>query len=516
MSYHVIGIGGSGAKGVEALVHLCAAGLMPDGELNVFFIDPDISNGSLERAQSTLQQYRDCKDIALGKTDLFKTRITQASPGVWSPFGEKATPNLESFFRYSALKAKYESAAHLFDVLYSPQERKVVLDEGFLGHPSIGAAVMAKNVKLEEVEPWKTFRTKVDSEARSGGGCKIILMGSIFGGTGAAGIPTIARLIREEFAEYENIRIGGVLVLPFFSFLSAEKQLSDGRLFKLNPENFILNTQAALRYYHNQNYLDCFDAVYLMGEHTLVDVKNTSAGGNTQNNDPHFIELYASLAVLDFFKNIDKKMKNKEFKDRRYNMVARKDVKRMEWNDLPDDNIGNTVKRAIGRLTHFAFAYLKVYYPMLQDIRKNGNSYRAPWYVQFFERKKVSLEDDKVQQRLGNMKTYCETFLRWFANIHNSSDEMKVEFCQFTAFSELEDRTMKLFPAEQFKAQDFENLISMEGKEDPHGLDRLWQRMCDARVRDRNADELGKFFNALFRECMVSGEAGDKEVSDGK
>jgi len=33
MNYYVIGIGGTGAKCIEALTHLCAAGMMPDGEL---------------------------------------------------------------------------------------------------------------------------------------------------------------------------------------------------------------------------------------------------------------------------------------------------------------------------------------------------------------------------------------------------------------------------------------------------------------------------------------------------
>jgi hypothetical protein len=32
MSYYVIGIGGTGAKCVEAFIHLCAAGLMPDNK----------------------------------------------------------------------------------------------------------------------------------------------------------------------------------------------------------------------------------------------------------------------------------------------------------------------------------------------------------------------------------------------------------------------------------------------------------------------------------------------------
>lgn len=501
MSYHVISIGGSGSKSVEALTHLCAAGLMPDGDLNVLFVDPDLSNGSLQRAQVTLQHYLECKKNNLGKTDLFKTPITIAKPDVWTPFEKNINPTLENFFHYSILKTQNEAAAHLFDILYSPDEKSVMLDEGFLGHPSIGAAVMAKNITLSESEPWKTFRKKVELEAKSGGS-KIILMGSVFGGTGAAGIPTIARLIHKEFEKYENLKIGGVLLLPYFSFISAEKKLKDGKIFKLSPENFILNTQAALKYYHNQNYLDYFDFVYLMGEHTLLPVKNTSAGGNTQSNDPHFIELYASLAAVDFFRSIEAKAADEQLKERKYAMIARQELKRLSWNGLPDDNSGNTVKEKLGRLTRFAFAYLNVYYPMLEDIKKNGLSYRAPWYVQFFERRKISIEDDKVQERLDNMKAYCETFLKWLACIQQSSDELKIELVQYNAFSEQVDRNVKLLPAEKFKAPDFENLISMDTREDPNGLSRLWERMCDARVRDPNADEVGKFFHALFRESL--------------
>jgi hypothetical protein len=57
MSDYVISIGGSGAKCVEAILHMSAAGLMPEGELNVIFVDPDISNGNLQRAQNILQLY---------------------------------------------------------------------------------------------------------------------------------------------------------------------------------------------------------------------------------------------------------------------------------------------------------------------------------------------------------------------------------------------------------------------------------------------------------------------------
>ena len=46
MGYYAIGIGGTGAKCLESLIHLAAAGMMPDGDLHLLFVDPDTSNGS--------------------------------------------------------------------------------------------------------------------------------------------------------------------------------------------------------------------------------------------------------------------------------------------------------------------------------------------------------------------------------------------------------------------------------------------------------------------------------------
>ena len=71
-----------------------------------------------------------------------------------------------------------------FEVLYSEKERTTQLHEGFRGHPSIGAAVMAQTV-LGGGEPWKTFNSKVAKDPNP----KIFLAGSIFGGTGASGLP---------------------------------------------------------------------------------------------------------------------------------------------------------------------------------------------------------------------------------------------------------------------------------------------------------------------------------------
>ncbi|MBI1925183.1 hypothetical protein HYR99_13155, partial [Candidatus Poribacteria bacterium] len=363
MNYYVIGIGGTGAKCIEALTHLCAAGMMPGAEkmpdgtlsppvkLYALFVDPDKANGNLERARTTLDHYVDCKQLKLGNTNFLKTEIVRPKPDVWSPFDDGSPSRLDHFFKYYDLETTHPAAAHLFDVLYSPAEKNTQLDQGFRGHPSIGAAVMAKTIQLGQDEPWKTFREQLGNDTKVSGGAKIFLFGSVFGGTGASGLPTIARLIRDEKEIAQtNLRLGGALVLPYFSFTGSTKEL------KASSENFLMNTKVALKYYNPERMSGIYNAVYLFGDESPSPV-DFHIGSGDQKNEPHFIELYAALAAIDFFKSQDPKG---------YSMLARHEANQLNWNDLPDGNEGNTIKQQMGHLARFTFAYLSVYLPMLE------------------------------------------------------------------------------------------------------------------------------------------------------
>ena len=104
--------------------------------------------------------------------------------------------------------------------LYHPEEElELELDEGFRGRPSIGSAAILS--RIHENEPfWQTIFNSIDS-AKQGHEVRIFLVSSIFGGQGASGFPSIARLIRrilEQKGIKEGVYIGGALMLPFFSF----------------------------------------------------------------------------------------------------------------------------------------------------------------------------------------------------------------------------------------------------------------------------------------------------------
>ncbi len=500
MSHYVVGIGGTGAKCVEALIHLCAAGLMVDSkQLFALFVDTDGSNGSLGRAQTLLQNYKACHEMQRGATNLFKTPVRIARPDVWSPIDDKPA-RLDEFFRYDTLAQRNKGIAHLFDILYSNEEKKTTLEKGFRGHPSIGAAVMAATVKLNQEEPWKTFRDQIALDVRTGEGATVILCGSIFGGTGASGVPTIARLITEEFKSQfgaSRFRIGAILMLPYFSF---DKVREQG--IKADAEDFLLSTQAALNYYHQQNTLDVFDAVYLMGSDSLTPMRASSLGGPTQENEPHLLEMYAALSAISFLNN----------EVRGYPMVARDKNSHVTWEDLPYTAGFAVLKQRIDELARFAFAYLSAYYPMLEDITAKGRGYRAPWYINFFQRKGVDLKT-ALDAELKQIKIYCESFLQWLANVEFSisrangdNQENLVNYLPFARVVKDDDgkQGVQLKSNRDFDTAAFSNLLNSLQKEKSEAMTQLWQRLSESSTRIPNAEGVGAFVNALYRECQAT------------
>ncbi|HZE72493.1 MAG TPA: tubulin-like doman-containing protein [Pyrinomonadaceae bacterium] len=496
MSYYVIGIGGTGAKCVEAFIHLCVAGLMPDNNtLFSLFVDPDGSNGSLKRAGQLLQNYYDCKRIKLGQTDLFKNELRIAKPDVWSPLQNKPH-QLDQFFNYNTLHNN--GAAHLFDVLYSPKEKQTSLECGFRGHPSIGAAVMAASVELGSEEPWATLREQLRLDVGSGQEARVILFGSIFGGTGASGVPTIGRLVNNEFSRQlknNRFKLGSVLMLPYFSFEPVKNER-----MRVDADTFLLSTQTALEYYHRQDELKICNAVYLLGNETLKPMRTSSIGGQQQENEPHLLEMYAALAAIHFFTN-----------DRveGYPHIARENKEKTLWSDLPHDRGFVHLKRKINQLAQFAFAYLSSYHPILKSINERGDEYRAPWYVNFFPRKKVDLKIS-MEGELKQVKTYCESFLLWLANIEQSQgkdnsagSENLINFNAFAQVSADEDGrpNIKLKAPQSFDLDAFGNLLLPITKERPRALTELWEKMSNAKVKDTKAEGLGRFIRALYDNC---------------
>lgn len=435
MTIYLIGIGGSGAKCVESVVHLASVGLFPQEPIKVLFIDADESNGNVERARNSLNIQTACQRIlsAIDKQQCPWMQTSIKSFDLWSPFAKNSlNKELSAFFNYNNIKQSEPALANLFDVLYTDTEKQENLDVGFRGRPAIGAAVMSQvDLNRLDEEPWGTFIEQIRADVNEGKQPKVLLCGSIFGGTGASGLPTIARLIANKLNDIkirERVKIGSVFILPYFGFTAPAGESENG--IYAQSDKFLLNTEAALRYYVTQAQ-GIFDTVYLLGNENLARV-NFSIGKNTQCNQPHFIELYAGLAARHFLTETHPQ-------EETIVLLSRSRSQYINWDDIPD---GNNVQKILGSTTRFAYTWLAEIAPELTSAKQEGfKSYIrfAPWLSRFYDtdpKKPLQFDSDQQQNAIAIINNWCKDYLRWLQEIHQCESD-RVELFKHSIFAQV-------------------------------------------------------------------------------
>ena len=363
MSYFVVGVGGSGAKLMHSLVHLSAAGLLPDGGRTLlgYLVDPDESNGSVHECSQVAALYSRCKGLQIGsKTSLFKNRIELTGP--LSPVEGQDVANLNSFFDYTSLSRTSPDEAALMELLFSPAERELKILQGFRGRPAIGATVFGKTVDFEDAD-WKKLGERALA-ARTHAAVPLLLAGSVFGGSGAAGVPTICRLLSQHLrAKIDNLRVGLILFLPYFTYDPVP-----GEPMQADPHQFPSATAEALKYYDEGDFLDFCDEIYALGERYPAKMPRSSVGAKDQRNPPHFLEMIAGLGAVRFLGGTPA-----DDAEHVVSLAARAHENTLQWADLPTaagEHPSQTAK--LQQMILFAVAYHYVLYPTIESGDRNN------------------------------------------------------------------------------------------------------------------------------------------------
>lgn len=433
---YIIAIGGTGARCVESITHLAAAGLFGKDTIEVLFVDPDENNGNLSHTKKVISYYQNCykdlfpddKPTGNNVSYWMQTKIKVRSS--WSPFGNEQNKSLGHFFSYSTNKQISPEVSNLFEVLYTKSERDLQLDVGFRGRPAIGSAIFSRlDLHPDRIEePWLSFIADIINHVEEQP--RIFLIGSIFGGTGASGFPTLGRLIYNRLeTEISNgrIKLGGLLSLPYFKFPDPSRPNE----IYARSEQFMLNTQAALRYYRNRASESVFDAVYLLGSENAADIQNFSLGKDAQKNDPHFIELYGASAARHFLFNAPKKVV----------LTQSRSNDSLGWEDLPDYS---DIKPNLVAQTRFAYAWVtgvsrtttedREQGGHLDEARQNINRAMsdggAPWLRKYFStnnNQKLpdvrSSRDEDISKRITE---WAKNYLRWLAKVNRSANNVRL------------------------------------------------------------------------------------------
>lgn len=496
MSYYLIGIGGTGARCMEAFVHLTGAGLLKDNqEVKIVYVDADVSCGNLQRTQTMVDLYQKVRKLRFGSDGIFKNDINVA--GFWSPVKEDCS-TLDDVFQNTTLSNKdaTKPLGMLYQSLFTQQERTTNLDKGFRAHPSIGAAVMTQKMDMDE-EPWKSLLPQINADKDA----KIFLFASVFGGTGAAGFPTIARLLKDALHKDADgnciATIGGALALPYFRFPPADAENRDEMQAKV--AEFMLNTKSALDYYNKNSILGpVFTSVYMIGDSDLSEVKKFSLGSKEQKNEANIVELYAALAAFDFFNK-------SEYNRGEVPMISHKSEYKITWEDLPNVCVegGTSLKDKMATYIRFLYAYKWTVLEYLEKIAaEESYEKNVAWYKDLVKKAGgIDVYNDKeIMLRFRDLGDYATEFFRWMYDIINSSPRdvelVNDDVCKACVFDAEDGKggLFGLFKKEKqnlFKLDIYQVVLPVTERKDKLTGTEFWQSLCNYTNSMKKTDDTG-------------------------
>jgi hypothetical protein len=458
-NFHLMGVGGSGAKAVSAFIHCAAAGLTPRS-VTVSLLDQDANNGNISETANLITSYRRLhRDLGkklpptAGQMGLFATDIANPpngaapeTPRVWLPLGVNAK-TMSDHFHYPRLRPELK---HLMRGLLNQREEiELQLDRGFRGRPAVGAVVISS---LTDDHPLHIYLTKLASEGQARQ--RIFLMGSVFGGMGAAGIPTVARTLRRlrhgedgpatpKAGANTSFAVGAASLLPYFEFPDPPDGSAAAEEIAVRASEIPWSSRLALEYYHSQitggGQSEIFDHLYLVGQQPLTPVGYFSTGSGEQRNPALLPELLTALAGCHFFAS--------DVVSRGQILRASHREKHIGWEDLPrvwPSDGPHEVRCGLAQLLRFAFAYRYAYFPCLygDDAHKY---YSFDWVRNLIGRKGLAKDDHDTALELNR---YCTLLLRWLADIHfayqkiSPSTDTTLDFCNVDGFAErINDRS---------------------------------------------------------------------------
>ncbi|MBU1949706.1 MAG: hypothetical protein KJ970_00025 [Candidatus Eisenbacteria bacterium] len=505
----IICAGGSGSRVLESIIHLCASGLGPD-EMRVFIVDPDKSNGNGTHTSGLLAAYLETQkaversDTALGlfhtKFDLlYGEKERGGGLRVWSPV--PAGKTLGDILNFNNLRGTDADVARL---LFTEEELTTGLDHGFLGRPAIGAAAMSLLSTKQDEEPWPALTARIKSDLNHPEGSRVLIIGSVFGGTGASSIHPLVRFLKTiPEINAERLKIAVVALVPYFEFVSGNVDQEESREERISArsERFLVKTKAAVRFYeHLKSNQDWdFEGMYWIGNSENRRVRRAS-GGSQQKNPAHPVELMAALASLEYFD--DPKIRKLCHYCGPAQGEAIDQPNEVRWTDLPMRPSGRKrIEHAIRCFFLASFTHLAYFRDLLdEESVLDDRPYCIPWYLDKFALKKDWLTDSKNRADLNKYESYLKSFyFPWWIDLHRERETKLLRRDTFMEGpSDEARRNLRLgYLADLF----YDN---RGAEKDPYAIDRFFDAMVKVSSKKGAGfqDGVGAYVSLLLRAAQ--------------
>ena len=403
----IFAIGGTGERVLRSFTMVLASGAPTFDNYEVFpiIIDYDTKNADKARTVELLQNYSAIHDAAFtrhsvssdlkGQSGQFfaaKLRNLDGLSNYVFPF-HPATENekFREHIGYDQLAGATLGTGTLLKSLYDESKRadtelNLDMTVGFKGNPNIGSVVFHT---INNTEEFRAFKSRFHPES----GDKVVVIGSLFGGTGASGIPEIVKSID---ALRNGAKIATILVLPYF----APMEKAGGAI---QSSRFNSKTKAALSFYKDSGLMEKIDKVYYVGD-PYPTIVPYSEGGKDQKNNANIVELIAAMMIEHYVAGRNANLKEFKFSPDANILVrqGQKSGQRLFINDF--DAI--SIQFILNHLVELAIG-MKCFHDEIYSKKASSKDFYK--YLKLDEA--VAKEDDGDQSnKLRNLCTALEQF----------------------------------------------------------------------------------------------------------
>lgn len=439
----IFAIGGTGERVLRSTTMLLAAGVPAFNGYDIYpiIIDYDTDNADKGRTKDILRHYQKINRIAYANHPL--SSMPQGDTNMGQFFGcvIKEIAGLSDFvldfnpgvtnlkfrdkIRFDQMSKELLPTQKLIESLYDTSddpttELNLDLTVGFKGNPNIGSVIFHK---LGDYSEFDAFVSTYNAAQ----GDKVVIIGSLFGGTGASGIPVLAQQIKERIP---NVDMAALMIQPYF----APEIVNDGAI---NAHLFDSKTKAALNFYERSGIKDSMKAIYHIGDPYPTIIKYCE-GGAGQKNNANPVEFISALAIAHYCGN---KVPAGTFGNEymyglsrdivsKIDETGKQDSCRLFINDFDQETKDNVLKY----LTAFAYALKYLRDGIVAQKISNDSGYITLLDIKEIldnnknkEGKIVITENGqkKLQDLLFYLDGYVNEFTEWLSELDYAGDDEK-------------------------------------------------------------------------------------------
>jgi len=429
MGCYVIAIGGTGNKILESIVYAACAdafytpGGDPIAKLDMLSVDVDAACGNTTRAKRAAEYYEEVRGVFSASPYRHRGFHTQVSVDRWSMNLSKRAASVNQMAR------GHSRDQLLARTLFSETEAQLEYSEGFRGHPDLGVLFFAEMLGgLEDArkeglpDELNALIDRMDQDIAAGEAVRLILCGSIFGGTGASGIPALSKYFHARYAEKRDLFImGSMLMLPYYSVPAAN--VDETQEIAVNSDEFLDKARTALQYYGMESMIrssdtdpnGVYDAVYLLGlpPEYFVSTRIYSTGSQSQENDAHMLEWLASRCIAQFMRTGFRGADAHNIDCYYYQWHTPS----FAWASFDED--AALYQARYGGLMKAAAVFFSECCPTLQKriARNSRRAGRVGYCAPFFHRRFSTAQRTQLESRLDALYQFWAFYVNWFHQV---------------------------------------------------------------------------------------------------